>query len=208
MKHIPNITIAFSGPDGSGKSTIAKKVAKRWNPSRIYWLRGTHTFAYLLARMLTSLNRFTGDTPFYLNLSIPAPMKKLWQLIEFFSLLPHVFALKLRGLWYPIVCDRYLPDFVVWVALLTGDPHYLSTLQFQILRGLASSEAILFYFTASIPELEKRSGEHTLFLKKQLMLYEKVRKYLPGDVIDTTNTNVEEVFHYVHKKILLKAKAS
>ncbi|NIQ06681.1 MAG: hypothetical protein GWO20_13415 [Candidatus Korarchaeota archaeon] len=208
MRNNSNTLIAFSGPDGSGKSTIARKIAEEWRPSQIYWLRGTHTLAYLLVRILTRLNRFTGATDFYLNLSIPKTLRKLWQLIEFFSILPHILALKLLGLRHRIVCDRYLPDFIVWVALLTDDPEYLSTLQFRILRAITRNEAKLFYFTATLSELKKRSGERSSFLKRQLSFYEKVRAYLPGEVIDTSNKSIKEVLRYINRKLRVTEKAN
>jgi len=84
--------IYFFGPDGSGKTTVAKALARELESHsfnvKISWMRGTHTLASLLARFLSKFTIFRGpDNPYY-GISVPCGMRRLWQLLEFISVLP------------------------------------------------------------------------------------------------------------------------
>ena len=84
--------ICFFGPNGSGKSTLAKALAREFEYRRfrtlVSWMRGTHTLASMLARFLSKFATFKGsDNPYY-GISIPNNAKRVWQLIEFISVLP------------------------------------------------------------------------------------------------------------------------
>ena len=84
--------ICFLGPDGSGKTTIAKALARKFEEyrfnARISWIRGTYTLASLLARFLSKFAPFRGsDNPHY-GISIPNSARRIWQLLEFISALP------------------------------------------------------------------------------------------------------------------------
>lgn len=87
-------------------------------------MRGTHTFASVLARVFSKFGIFRGsDNPYYM-ISVSKPLRRAWQLLEFVSVLPILFArfLLSSALGFIVIAERYLPDFIAWVATTTNDP--------------------------------------------------------------------------------------
>jgi thymidylate kinase len=193
----------FFGPDGSGKTTIAttlaKKLRKECSKVKLSWMRGTHTLASMLAIFLTKFPTFRGsDNPYY-GISVPNRMKRLWQIIEFVSMLPILLTRftipSLLG--YVIVAERYLPDFLTWVSLTTRDEDYLKRLEARFLLALSKKADVKVYVTASEAELAKRrSGEvNRNFLSRQIKLYEELAKIIRACKIDTTARSIKETLN-------------
>lgn len=191
--------VCFFGPDGSGKTVIARGLAEELKSMgfkvTISWMRGTHTLASLLARFLSRFDAFRGpDNPYY-GIRIPRNLRRLWQLIEFISILPVLFAkfLILSLLGYIVIAERYLPDFITWVALTTNDQYYMERVEAKFLLALSSKAEAKIYVTATLKELSKRRREtRTDFLVKQLKLYDRIASAIHAYRIDTTNRSVSE----------------
>jgi len=195
--------ICLFGPDGSGKSTLAKALAERFDKNklkvRVSWMRGSHTLASLLARLLSKFSCFKGfDNPYY-QISIPRNFKRFWQFLEFISLLPILLARFLlpKMMGYVVIAERYLPDFIVWVSLTTRDANYLRRLEAKFMLALSMKVNVRVYVTASEAELAKRrSGEvDREFLSRQLKLYDRMAKLVGAYKIDTTGRSVEETLN-------------
>jgi thymidylate kinase len=190
--------IIFFGPDGSGKSTLARKLREvllgRGFRVKVCWMRGTHTLASLLARILVRFKVFSGsDNPYY-GMTVPLSFRRIWQLVEFTSVLPIVlfrFILpRILGFW--VVADRYVPDFIVWVSLITVDRDYLKSFEAKFLLALAFKTYAKVYVTANLEELSKRSGASLNFLGDQLKLYDRIASAVSVYKLDTTAKRVDE----------------
>jgi len=191
--------ICFFGLDGSGKTTIAMSLAEKLRSRslkvKLSWMRGTHTLASMLARFLSKFATFKGPNNPYYGISILSHMKKLWQLIEFMSVLPILLTRFMLPslLGYTVIAERYIPDFLVWVVITTDDPSYLSSISARFLLALALRSKVKIYVKADFQKLiERRKDMDPSFIMKQLILYEKLAECMDSLTLDTTNRGVNE----------------
>jgi thymidylate kinase len=194
---------ALFGPDGSGKTTLARTLAgelrRRDLKPIIAWMRGTHTLASIIARIIAKFSAFRGqDNPYY-GVSIPSCMRRLWQLLEFVSVLPILLVKFIlpRILGYIVIAERYIPDFLAWVSTTTRDEDYLERLEAKFMLALSAKANVRIYVTASEAELTKRRGGEVdqKLLSRQLKLYNRLAKLVKAYKIDTTDRSIKETLN-------------
>jgi hypothetical protein len=197
--------IFFFGPDGSGKTTLAKKTASALSENgfkvRKGWMRGTHTFSYAFARLLRMHPAFRGRNHFMA--SIPENLKLLWRFLEFVSVLPvllYRFTIP-KALGFCVVAERYVPDYLVWVSIVINDKTFVDSFEAAILLSVARRTGTSFYITADVQKLHKRSGENIDFLRSQQQIYGNLAHELGAKIIDTTNSSVNESFGQIYSAI-------
>jgi len=186
----------FFGPDGSGKSTLTKTIArelhKQGYKTKLSWMRGSHTLTSLAAKFFSHFGTFRGSANPYYNITIPRKLRGLWQFIEFLSALPIIISKflfpQLTG--YQVLADRYTLDLVVWICLTTRDYNFLKKFEAKVLITLAKKTDARFYVIADLEELERRT-EKPWFSKEQLHLYYILAKAVDASIIDTTNKSAE-----------------
>lgn len=190
--------ICFFGPDGAGKTTLAttfrEYLRAKGLKTKIGWMRGTHTFASLLAMLISRFKTFRGKINPYHDISIPRRYRRFWQFIEIVSVLPIVIVRFIipNFLGYYVIADRYLPDFLVWVSLTTEDDEYLNKLESKILISLTLKSKARIYLTAPLDVLMKRGHTDSLPIKKQIELYTKLAKLVNAKTIDTGTCNEKD----------------
>jgi len=189
-------TIYLFGPDGSGKSTLAKLFRSYMSLRGVYvhvsWFRGSHLFASVLARFLSHFTSFRGYSNPYYKISIPLRLRSLWILVELYSLLPHYFLRRLLSLLHPVIGDRGLLDFIVWIIVTLNYPKFLSSLLGGFLARLAVKEKNI-YVKADTAVLHRRTAGVTLsFLVKEIACYNVLAKYYASHTIDTTSKAPKE----------------
>ena len=191
--------IYFFGPDGSGKTTLARLLIYELRRSGIRvkysWMKGSHTFASLLSRFLSRFTCFRGWLNPWYGINIPKRMIKLWCFLEYMSALP-IILLKYvfpSFLGYIVVADRYVLDLVVWVALITSDNNvFLRSLFGRHLISLALRCKHRFFVVTDLRDLIERGGGETAFLKIQLHTYRSLN--IDSYTIDTTRKRPKESF--------------
>lgn len=191
------------GADGSGKTSIARRVAAylrgRGLRVSVAWVRGSHTLASLLARMLSRASAFRGACNPYYRICIPPAMRRLWVFIEFASVLPVVLArfAAPRLLGRVVVAERCPLDFLVWLVVTLRDTSVVGSFYgrstISLSRLLCSR---ILYVRAGVEALLSRrrgSGEEQL-IPLELRVYDRLAEALGAPRIDTTGRSVDESF--------------
>ncbi len=197
--------ICFFGPDGSGKTTLAKGLVKKIETSngkaKISWMRGTHTLSSLLAKLLSRIESFKGSNNPYYGITIPQNFIKFWQFIEFISMLPILFTRFLFPslLGYIVIAERYLPDFIVWIVIITKDVNYLNSLMTKFMIALSLKAEVRIYITAELVELlQRRNDVNSQFIREQIWLYANLLRPLKAFKLDTTHKSPSESLDFVY----------
>ncbi|MEM1510450.1 MAG: hypothetical protein QW096_11360 [Thermofilaceae archaeon] len=185
------IVVCFFGPDGSGKSTLARLLRSYLYSRGVYahvsWFRGSHLFASVLARFLSHFTSLKGYSNPYYRVSIPSKLRSLWVLVEFSSLLPHYLLRRFLSLLHPVIGDRGLLDFIVWIIITLDHPGFLSSFTGRFLARLAVKEKNI-YVKADPAILRRRVVDvPPSFLVKEIACYNVLAKYYAKCTIDTTS---------------------
>jgi energy-coupling factor transporter ATP-binding protein EcfA2 len=184
--------ILFSGPDGSGKTSIANALREILQEHgyevKIVRIRGTHTIAFIVMLILRHLCGLHGKELHYFNIIIPRGLKKFWVYLEIISVFPHILFWYILGrLRYIVISERSLLDLAIWI--LTG----LDMNKHEIVKTLAFKWLMMlilkykpFYITADREELEKRKPYDVYLIRNMLPYYDLLSKTLHLETVKTS----------------------
>ncbi len=207
------LSLCLFGPDGSGKTTIARHVATYLHfhgiNATIVWMRGTHTLASVFARFLAHFSSFQGSCNPYYYVCIPSKMKRLWLWIELISILPIILLRfiipKLLG--RVIIAERSFIDFLVWLII---------TLRYSsVVRGFVGRVIVSFAYSLCDKGIYIRADLDTLVARRegsdeehlipaQLQIYDAIAKALKTPCIDTSGKSISKTIREVLRIASLK----
>ena len=172
------LTIAFFGPDGSGKTTLAQLLknilAKKHGKVKVFWMRGMHTLALLIGLLLSKFSSMqSNDTPF---LRLRLRSRSIWCLLEVISLLPILLKFKFLKTLYPvIIAERCHIDSAVWLRIYYSSNRLCGKVSSLLIKMGIYEFDVLTYVTAGLDTLLERKrneGSNKEFLLRQRLLYE------------------------------------
>jgi thymidylate kinase len=202
--------ILFFGPDGAGKTTLARMLKRYLMKQgkykvKVSWIRGTHMLALIIASFFSKFNTMRGEDNPYFGIKIKR-RDRIWQFIEFISLLPRILIEYYipHKVGYVVIGERSPIDSLVWIIATTRDSQFLKTICGKLLLAFSNSANKLVFVTAKQDILVERrmsEGINTKFIETQVFLYEKIHKILRESSLrakvyrlDTSDKNVYDSF--------------
>ena len=203
--------IVFSGPDGAGKTTLAKMITaiiSRRSSVKIVRIRGTHTAAYLMMTFLRLFKGFKGRGLHYYGVRLPENMKGVWLWIELLSVAPLVILYYyLYRLRYTVISERGPFDLLIW--LLTGLDLETTELSKRLPLRIILSWVMKFntiYVRADKDILLSRKPEEHFLIEQSFELGESLARNLDLTFVDTTNKSPREYSKFIVQVFLSENK--
>jgi len=213
--------IAISGLDGSGKTTLANSLAEylrsKGYKTKFVWIRSPHTFAYLISRILIRLGwhqTFRNPTGIVISrfeLYENTVIRNTWSLIEFFSILPLIiFKIWLPYLLgYKIVCDRYVIDSAVHIALTTQDMNFPDSFLGSLLLKTIPKKSVVIFLDANLSTVLKRRPdvEYSIDeIKNEMKLYRAFMRKVKTLSFDSATQSAEKIRNKIIDLLLAEPK--
>lgn len=206
--------IVFFGPDGTGKSTQAQLLIgylkSHGRRTRIAWLRGRHSLAFVIAKFFTKLGYYrivkvpSGVVYRVFDPGLLPKLQRFWGVIEFLSVLPWI-ILRIylpRVLGYTVVAERYVVDTVVYISYWLGYD-FLRSFLAKVLLNFIPKGSILIHLDAETQDLLERlkrirydiaTQDYIVF---QQRVYRVISKTMKATTIDTSRYSIEETFQRI-----------
>jgi len=158
--------ICFVGTDGSGKTTLAKKLMdeldKKGYPSKYVWFRFPHffTLAILFVAKITGFTEYVTKAKSQIvthHFQIQ-PFRTLYSLVLLFDILLY-YTVKVwfvSKLGYIVLCDRWVYDILVDFSVDTSNKRIYRTTIGRLLLSLASRARVTLFIDAPDHVLDTR----------------------------------------------------
>ena len=200
--------INITGIDGSGKTTMARLLTKQLRSedakTRYVWIKSLHTLAYFISRIFESrgwhrlVKNPNNTIVFRFELPNSKSAEKIWQIIEFISVLPWIIVKVNLAIFFgfTVVADRYTLDTIVSVAMRTRSPSFVASFLGKLLLKMMPKDAVIIYLDVDLHTILKRRHdiEYTADeIQGQIALYRLLAKKVGAYFIDTTMLSVEDV---------------
>jgi thymidylate kinase/predicted nucleotidyltransferase len=207
--------ICLIGTDGSGKTTLADKLVNELDlkgySAKYVWFRFPRflTFVILLVSKLTGFTKYKNYGKYHIVLHYfhLSPFRVIYPLV----VLVDMIAYYIVKVWVPlklgyiIVCDRWVYDILIDVALDTRNPHFLDTFVGRLLCSFATEARIIFLLDAPDHVLNARRPEACLdpYTNERRSLYHRF-SILSG--VYSVNSNTDFDITWKNLLNLLKQK--
>lgn len=208
--------IGFFGPDGTGKTTQARLLREylkaQGHRTRIAWMRGRHSFAFILAKFLERLGYYRlVKLPSGVVYKVSDPMlipklKVIWGFIEFASILPWIIQRVYLPIFfgYTVIAERYVVDTVVYLGYWLGHD-FLNGFLAKVLLNLIPRSSLLIHLDAETQTLLERSQNDVVtkdYIVFQRRIYRILAKRLKATTIDTSKSSIEETFQHIIENLV------
>jgi len=208
--------IVFFGSDSAGKSTQARLLKgylkSHGRPTRIAWLRGRHSLAFVIAKFFAKLGYYrvvkvpSGVTYRVFDPGLLPRFQRFWGAIEFLSVLPWIILRTYlpRNLGYTVVAERYVVDTVVYLSYWLGYD-FLRSFLAKVLLNFIPKGSVLIHLDAKTQDLLERlkrirydiaTQDYIVF---QQRAYRILSKMLKATTIDTSRYNEKDTFQRILK---------
>lgn len=201
--------IIFFGPDGSGKTTLARILAKYLLSKGVkieyIRLKSHHLTMYLLIRLLYKIGVIQSmSSPRILDFTLKKYFgnSKLFIYLELVNVVTWlIINLKIKQLFRKkiIVADRFIPDFLVSMLFMYPNPKILKIL-YRILEYFMRDSVKIFLYSNIIEALNRKKEELLSYnyMKNLLHLYVEVVSLIGVDlIINTSKHSVYESFELI-----------
>ena len=189
-----NLLIVFCGMDGSGKTTLAKKVVEFINEQGLK-LEYVHAHGYSISQNSFGLDEVKVNRLKYL-LRLFVPLALLDNLFTYYFKYKPILRNNV------LICDRYFYDKVARMMYYGICNKFIAKIYLKFLPR----PDFVFLLDASPKDVYIRKGEHS---EKNLLHYRKmyrfIAKYLNVPVINTNrpvNVSYKEILNFLEKENL------
>jgi len=206
MNYPPIINV--TGIDGSGKTTTARLLDKQLRSknvkTRYVWIKSLHTVAFFISQLFISCGWYrlvknpNNTTVPRFELPTSKYAEKIWQIIEFISVLPWIIVKVNLAIFFgfTVVADRYIIDTIVSVSMRTRSPYFVDSFLGKLLLKMMPKDAVIIYLDVDLctmlkrrPDIEYTADE----IQNQLALYRLLAKKMGALFINSTMLSIEDV---------------
>jgi len=198
--------IALFGPDGAGKTTLAKMIAVYLQAKgiKVSYVRfkSHHLAMYLLIRLMQKLRLLPSTTsPRILDYAIKHRFNrsKLFISLEIANAIIWLLLnIRLRSMLGTkiIIAERYIPDFIVSMLLVKCDINTFNTL-LRLFRKFTANGISIFLYAKPEDIIDRKKDENLSinYIKLLLKLYKHVAKYVNVNLaINTSQHSIPKTF--------------
>lgn len=205
--------VAVFGPDGSGKSTCIKLLARYLTTEgyrvRVVWVCSHHLLMWLAMQILARLGH-NVVRPFGRRYPHPAYLRssgglnnRIWSMLEFLSLLV-VWFLRVRlpqALGYIILVERYLAASIADLVYAMGWSIW-DSFEVKFLLRLLARDSLLVFLDASYDTIARRRGinaEPYDYIKVQKATYWALTGSVDFLILDTSRIDIWKAYETIKK---------